>query len=331
MKKALSTMLCGAAAVVGVTLSGAAFAQGTWGASTTWNFGAPCNTPSCLAGGMTLNISGFGYDSRYSVNYAPGSITNQGDSSGLGFRSTNETTNSPNHAFDNRGGSNGYNYGATNEVLLLDFGSAKVNLTSIKTGWSENDTDVMVFRWDGAAAPTMTATAGPNGLIGAGWQLVSAKDLDGTNNLFTNDGTDRTFTLNTGAGYNAASDDKVSSWWLVSSYFSGANNGLAGVDLTGTKLGDSSSDYFKLLSFTGRKYTPDTPTPPTGVPEPASLALVGVALAGVDRVLRAASGAGCRSRHGRAVGGRPAYNALGAPTLARRVLRTRIASCEYTG
>jgi hypothetical protein len=61
----------------------------------------------------------------------------------------------------------------------------------------------------------------------------------------------------------------------------------------------------------------------------------GVALAGAGRVLRAASGAGCRSRHGRVLGGRPAYNALRAPDVGESgstsAYAPRFTSSAYTG
>lgn len=157
MRWATTNLFSTMAAVVGMTFCGAASAQATWGADTTWDFGTPCNAPppACVSGGVTLTVAGYG-NGGSGGNYVAGTVTNQ-DPNGLGFRSRNgwgnETSGSPNHAFDNQGSTSnpgsGTNYGTTNEVLLLDFGSAKVNLTAIQTGWSQNDTDVMVFRWDG--------------------------------------------------------------------------------------------------------------------------------------------------------------------------------------
>ncbi|MBK6469183.1 MAG: PEP-CTERM sorting domain-containing protein [Betaproteobacteria bacterium] len=323
MKKAISTVLCGTAALLCIAFSGGAAAQATWGASTAFNYGTgtgSCDVPTaCAPAGSGLSLSVSGWGSYNTSNYIQGNgaagsvatynsinqriyggVSNQ-SGSGLGFTSTangkQETGASPHHAFDNDGNNNPNaagstdNTGANNEVLVLNFGTSKVNLTSIATGWSNTDTDVMVFRWDdpnttdAITAPVMGSIAGPTGLVAAGWSLVSAKDLDtGSTPNTSGDFTGKTFNLSTGVGYNATSADKVSSWWLVSSYFTGTGSVSHSTLDTGTK------DYFKLLSFTGRVCTSTTsngtcvetpPQTPVPVPEPTSLALVGVALAGV--------------------------------------------------
>lgn len=255
MKKLLSAVTSGAAIALALGFSAGAFAQSTW------NYNVPCDpTPACAVGGVSATISGFGSSG---ANYVAGSVTDQ-DPSGLGFTSSGETTSSPHHAFDNVGGSG---LGTSNETLLIGF-NAKVQLTAMAIGWSSGDADVSVLRWDGAGAPTMTGIAGPGGLAGAGWTLVSSKDVDSSANNFV---------LNTGVGTNK-NDAKVSSWWLISTYF-GATDSTNGLD--------TANDYFKILSFTGSVCT-GTVTGGNGgnggtcgggggdVPEPGTVALAAI-------------------------------------------------------
>lgn len=286
MKIAISTF----AAVAAMAFSGGALAQ-----STTWNYGGSpiCDVNGatgndCTVGGYKVTASGWSSNTGSNfVRYDAG-LTNQGGD-GVGFTSNaSETTNNGHHAFDNVGGTG---LGATaNEMLLLNFGAAKIQLTAMAIGWSQTDADVAVWRWDGVGSPEDSTNANRltnssvTNLSSKGWTLVSAKDLGGT------DTTDRTFTLSTGER-GAVNDTKVSSWWLISTFFG----------TTGGSL-ESGDDYFKILSFTGTVCTTTVTGGSTGstvtggngnggtcggggggggsTPEPGSMALAAIGLLG---------------------------------------------------
>ena len=190
------------------------------------------------------------------ANFVAATLTDQ-LASGMGLTSVGEDGTSPNHGIDNN---------LNTELVLLNFGTNKVVLTGLATGWSENDTDIAVLRWTGAASgPTLTSTNVAN-LLSSGWAMVSSADLDGGN---TTGATFGGLSTTTGLTVTAANS---SSWWIVSSYFGGGTLGTA----------DAAKDYFKLLSVSATCVSSTSGGAcNTSVPEPGSLVLAGLALAAV--------------------------------------------------
>lgn len=171
---------------------------------------------------------------------------------GYGVKNTIETMSagSPQHAMDNDG---------QLELMVLKF-DASIALSSIRAGWIGSDSDVSIFAYTGTGnAVTELTGATQSTLMSTGWSLIGN---------YANIGT---------AGDTAINASAVSSsYWIISAYSTSFGGGF----------NPNYYDYVKIKSLAGNYTCQNSndpscaPPPPTGVPEPVSLALVGVALFG---------------------------------------------------
>lgn len=151
---------------------------------------------------------------------------------------------SPEHAVDNN---------ERYDSILYAFDQS-VSLTGVSLSWYSGDSDVSVLAYTGdTSVPSFDITTKLSDLrydqlAANGWSFIG----------HYNGGYDKA--INTSAS---------SSYWLI-----GAANPLVGGSV------DGANDYIKIASLAGTittQYTKhDTPSPPPGVPEPGSLALLGL-------------------------------------------------------
>ena len=155
--------------------------------------------------------------------------------------------------------------GGAIEGLLMNF-SSQVSLSSVSIGYNGGDADLSVYVWTGGAGgPNMAnQTISNNAATGlAGWTLVGSNSMT------------------VGTAFNTGSS-LYSSYFLVTTYFGATNGNL-----------EYGNDSFKINGWTTSAACSGTVNSGTGVcstgtkvPEPASLALVAVALLGAGSVTR---------------------------------------------
>ena len=304
--KFLSPQLLAAAAVaVGAFAAPAAFAQGTFTPGT--GTGTNCNpgtssydSVSCSVGTVTANMQAWGFtgatlSSTAAAGFQRGRIGDF-DAAGFGaYTGSNESTTGNHHAFDNLSNLTttpcGTGSGATGgsvtlstansgcggsiEALFMDFGTAKVNLSNVGIGFNGGDADLSVWMWTGAGVASIsgssatgsTTTTGTTAASLTGWSLVS-------NNNF-----------GSGVGSQSTGGTLYSSAFLITTYFGAATSTLS-----------AGNDSFKINSFTvatcagtlsggtsgtGAGGGNGASCSTTGVPEPGSLALAGLAIVGM--------------------------------------------------